>query len=59
MQDNGLLHGGRAHYMLILISGKLIGFLNIYAPNSTTEIFSFVEYVIARSSCGATLVFVW
>ena len=36
MQVKGVLHGGRAQYMLILISGKLIGFLNIYAPNSAS-----------------------
>ena len=36
MKAKGVLHGGRAQYMLILISGKLIGFLNIYAPNSAT-----------------------
>ena len=30
MQPKGVLHGGRVQYMLILISRKLIGFLNVY-----------------------------
>ena len=36
VQAKGVLFGGRVQYMLILISGKLIGFLNVYAPNSVT-----------------------
>ena len=36
MQAKGVLNSGRAQYMLILIFGKLFGFLNICAPNSVT-----------------------
>ena len=35
VQAREVLHGGRVHYMRILISRELIGFLNVYAPNST------------------------
>ena len=36
VQAKEVLHGGRFQHTLILISGKLIGFLNVYALNFVT-----------------------
>ena len=36
MQAKVVLHGDRVQHMLILIFGKLISFLNVYAQNSAT-----------------------
>ena len=58
VQAREVLHGGRVHYMRILISRELIGFLNVYAPNSTIGRIRLWNMLLQDLLSGTTLVYV-